>query len=275
MRRILLRDSFSEHAQSFYTDDSERKDDEKLTTAIKLFEEVVEELVQVAEEHAEAHEQLADVAHQVAGAIFNRRQRTEEQGDDEVNTESDEDQTTCPRWLQTPSGMIRQCSADVDVDESCMEDPALNSSYSDDDSSEEAYEPENPTSNSSPPHVVLLIDESTLEERSLESIVEEPNNSTETIPGQSSSAPETPPKRRVSDTQATVLNLASRDTVRRRASMTDFTKLRGRLRLLLSSPKASPAGCAVTVCSVRTAESPKLNTVYEHPSTRYKMLEGD
>ncbi|KAK5135246.1 hypothetical protein LTR08_005496 [Meristemomyces frigidus] len=55
---------------------------------------------------------------------------------------------------------------------------------------------------------------------------------------------------------------------RRASSMTDFRQLKGPPRL--HPLKASPAECAVTACSVRAAEQPRVNTVYQHPAARFK-----
>lgn len=57
-------------------------------------------------------------------------------------------------------------------------------------------------------------------------------------------------------------------TRRRASSMTDFQRLH---RLNLYPLKASPAECAVTACTVRAAEQPKINTVYQHPAARYRQ----
>ncbi|KAH9844812.1 hypothetical protein Tdes44962_MAKER01359 [Teratosphaeria destructans] len=63
---------------------------------------------------------------------------------------------------------------------------------------------------------------------------------------------------------------------RRASSMSSYTRQKGRLRFHASiSAKAAPAECAITACSVRRAESPKLNTVYEHPAARYRQDELD
>ena len=106
MRIILQRDSFSEHAQSYYTDSSGLNDDPELATAIELFDEVVEELVQVAEEHAEAHEQLAHVAYEVADAIFSRRHSRIE--DEIANRKAvDEDDDGRPEECETTSSLMR------------------------------------------------------------------------------------------------------------------------------------------------------------------------
>ena len=273
MGRLLLRDSFSEHAHSYYTDESERPDDEELETAIQLFETVVEELVQVAEEHAEAHEQLADIAHEVAEAIFSRRTNLGEEIDDEDGSEDDQENDGDLRELGASDdlpGLIRQTTADEDVDESCIQNPAIRLSDSGDDDLTRVVSFES----SAPDDVLLPRTKSSLMEASLEPIVEEPNSSNETIAHPSSTMPELLPKRRDSDPQTSGLSFAKREVAPRRASMTDFTKLKARLKLLPSSPKAGLASPAVTVCSVRVAESPKLNTVYENPGARYKILEG-
>lgn len=80
----------------------------------------------------------------------------------------------------------------------------------------------------------------------------------------------TPNQRRLSDPQGRGRSAGDSESGRRRSSMTDFTKLKGRLKLRPIASKASPADCAITLCSVRAAEPPKLNTVYEQPAARYK-----
>ncbi|KAK4542594.1 hypothetical protein LTR36_006642 [Oleoguttula mirabilis] len=55
---------------------------------------------------------------------------------------------------------------------------------------------------------------------------------------------------------------------RRASSMTDFQKVHP---LNLYPLKASPAECAVTACTVRASEQPKVITVYQHPAARYKQ----
>lgn len=260
MRRILSRDSFSEHAQSLYTDSSGYTDDAGLAAAIELFEEVVEELVQVAEEHAEAHEELAVIAHEVAEAILHGRRNKNESEEADWSENDDQNEEPHPLSAASSPGIMRQTSADEDVDESCIGDPDIDLGFDED------VQP--------PSEVIFWAENDEIEESQLVPITEEMNSSTETLTSPSSAVSEIINKRRVSDPQTNLLNLSSREAVRRRNSMTDFTKLKGRLRLLPSSPKASPAGCAVTVCSVRAAEAPKLNTVYEHPGARYKMFEG-
>jgi hypothetical protein len=260
MRRILQRDSFSEHAQSYYTDSSGFNDDSELATAIELFDEVVEELVQVAEEHAEAHEQLAHVAHEVADAIFSRRQSRVED-DIEGNVTIDNDYDSQPEERESTSDLMRQKSADEDVDESCIANPDT--------------EPSQDEDTHSHPEILFWTARGELGATQLMPIPEDSNSSTKTLSNPSSMMSETMDKRRASDSQTNLLNIAQLQSNRRRNSMTDFTKLKGRLKLLPASPKAGPAGCAVTVCSVKAAESPKTNSVYEHPGARYMIFGGD
>ena len=255
MRRILQRDSFSEHAQSFYTDSSGLNDDPELATAIELFDEVVEELVQVAEEHAEAHEQLAHVAHEVADAIFSRRSSRVE--NDAANVSVDNDRHQEER--ASMSGLMRQRSADEDVDESCIADPAIDSSQDDDHHSQ--------------PGMALWTDRGELQATQLVPINEDSDSSTGTLSDPGLVVSKVSNQRRASDSQTNLVNLAKLQSSRRRNSMTDFTKLKGRVKLLPKSPKASPAGCAVTACSVKAAESPKPNNVYAHPGARHMMFE--
>ncbi|KAK0912003.1 hypothetical protein LTR02_003110 [Friedmanniomyces endolithicus] len=79
-----------------------------------------------------------------------------------------------------------------------------------------------------------------------------------------------PTTRRLSDPDARSRQDSAPDPVRRRASsMSDFQHLKTRLKLLSFAAKAAPADPAITACSVRIAESPRLNTVYEHPGPQY------
>lgn len=56
----------------------------------------------------------------------------------------------------------------------------------------------------------------------------------------------------------------------RHSSLTDFCRMKGRnRRQSFLSTKSSPARPAMTAISVRTADSPRVNTVYEHPKARY------
>ncbi|KAK0938551.1 hypothetical protein LTR29_009865 [Friedmanniomyces endolithicus] len=79
-----------------------------------------------------------------------------------------------------------------------------------------------------------------------------------------------PTIRRLSNPDTCIRQDAAPDPVRRRASsMSDFQHLKTRLKLLPFAAKAAPADPAITACSVRIAESPRLNTVYEHPGPQY------
>ncbi|KAK1824555.1 hypothetical protein LTR12_000879 [Friedmanniomyces endolithicus] len=79
-----------------------------------------------------------------------------------------------------------------------------------------------------------------------------------------------PTIRRLSNPDARTRQTPAPDPVRRRASsMSDFQHLKTRLKLLPFAAKAAPADPAITACSVRIAESPRLNTVYEHPDPQY------
>ncbi|KAK4956260.1 hypothetical protein LTR10_005781 [Elasticomyces elasticus] len=74
--------------------------------------------------------------------------------------------------------------------------------------------------------------------------------------------PPPPNIRRLSDPPRST---ATSDVRRRSSSMTDFQHLKGRIKLRPYTAKALPADPAITACSVRVAEAPRLNTVYEHP----------
>ncbi|KAK0287031.1 hypothetical protein LTR35_004501 [Friedmanniomyces endolithicus] len=79
-----------------------------------------------------------------------------------------------------------------------------------------------------------------------------------------------PTIRRLSDPDARSRQDPAPDPVRRSASsMSDFQHLKTRLKFLPFAAKAAPADPAITACSVRIAESPRLNTVYEHPDPQY------
>lgn len=279
MGRILLCDSFSEHAQSYFTDESEMPDDEELETAIQLFETVVEELVQVAEEHAEAHEQLAEIAHEVAEAIFRRKKNNSEESSDQDDQQRSDQDDDCdllePEESEDSPGLIRQTTADEDVDESCIQNQAILSSYDDDEGLTSSLNWECSASDLCQYNALPPRRKSSLREASLEPIIEETNSSRETVSDPSGAMLELLQKRRDSDPQTSVLNFAKREVVPRRASMADFAKLKGSPKLHPSSAKSGPAACAVTVCSVRAAEPLRVNTVYKHPGARYKMLDGD
>ncbi|KAK4891385.1 hypothetical protein LTR27_010039 [Elasticomyces elasticus] len=78
--------------------------------------------------------------------------------------------------------------------------------------------------------------------------------------------PPSPNIRRLSDPPR---GAATSDVRRRSSSMTDFQHLKGRLKLRPYTAKALPADPAITACSVRVAEAPRLNTVYKHPGPQY------
>ncbi|KAK0930233.1 hypothetical protein LTS16_002147 [Friedmanniomyces endolithicus] len=79
-----------------------------------------------------------------------------------------------------------------------------------------------------------------------------------------------PTIRRLSDPDARRPQDPAPDPERRRASsMSDFQHLKTRLKFLPFAAKAAPADPAITACSVCIAESPRLNTVYEHPGPQY------
>ena len=60
---------------------------------------------------------------------------------------------------------------------------------------------------------------------------------------------------------------------RHSSSLTEFCRMKGRVRRTSClSTKSSPALPAMTAISVRTAESPRINTVYDNPKSRYMSL---
>lgn len=95
------------------------------------------------------------------------------------------------------------------------------------------------------------------------------------------SAPQSPRwayQRRASDTNEIVdrrgRRMTKTDEHRRYNSLTEFCRMKGRVARNLSfvAPKAPPAKPAVTAISVRTADAPRLNTVYSHPAERHRPL---
>ncbi|KAF2167633.1 hypothetical protein M409DRAFT_21790 [Zasmidium cellare ATCC 36951] len=86
-------------------------------------------------------------------------------------------------------------------------------------------------------------------------------------PSTSSNTLKIEPKRRSSETYARTLASGRAYGMRRISSMSEMLRLKGRLRVpALLSPKAAPACPAITACSIRIFEPPRLNTVYESPS---------
>ncbi|TKA21950.1 hypothetical protein B0A50_08646 [Salinomyces thailandicus] len=78
-------------------------------------------------------------------------------------------------------------------------------------------------------------------------------------------------ERRLSDSQAAGhAGTVAKTTPRRASSMSDFQVIQSRARLRPFVSKAGPADVALTSTSVRAAEQPKLNTVYEHPGLRWR-----
>lgn len=252
---------------------SDDEDDEG-AAAIGIFEEVIEELVQVAEEHEEAKAQLAAVAREVAEAILDSE--VDYKGYDEDGTPNDSQDSEYDADDQDDpivgAGHIRQSSADEDVDETFIEAEGIAVG----DLSDKAIDKVSKIWSAEPhpqPEVLFLAETGLLKRLDLQSIKEDPtaessNSSTETVIGPSTGKLGISLRRRVSDSHAHGKYAMKSEVVQRSASMTDFIKLQGKLSPLNVPSKASPAGCAVSVCSVRSAESPKLNTVYEHPEAR-------
>ncbi|SMR48159.1 unnamed protein product [Zymoseptoria tritici ST99CH_1E4] len=73
-------------------------------------------------------------------------------------------------------------------------------------------------------------------------------------------------KRRLTETHVTFPDAVPRQAVRRTSTMTEFCRLKGRVRSpVLIAVKGSPASPAVTACTVRPATSATLNPWYEQP----------
>jgi hypothetical protein len=232
-----------------------------------MFKDVVEELVQVAEEHAEAHNELVSVAREVAQVIFagdNDSRDDNERTDDEI----DEDNVSDGQEEASALRPRRSNSADEDVDESCL------------DCSTEISEPDTQQLDEDDgddtqlvrhrPEVVFLTDIGETRKLDLDTIDEEPSSSTESIWTPSSRVSNSPPRRRGSEPHANEHLVPDANKVRRRVSMDDVTKFAGRFRLLPHISKAGPAACAVTVCSVRATE-PVKKVIYQHPAARLKQ----
>ena len=258
------------------TDEAQKREADEVAVALELFEEVVEELVHAVEEHAEAHDELAEIAQEVAEAILESREEEYEGGDeddDEIDDSGARESHTDEVEESERSSPSSQSQADEDVDESCFEDPDISFSEADSGALEKRFD-EIENNYHGQPEPMFLNGKGELKGPDLTPILEEPSSSTETVSCQSSAASKEASRRRLSDPEIRGVNLGSLNLDRRRASMTDFAKLKGRLKLLPPSPKGSLAGCAVTACTVQAVESPKMNTMYQHPGARYKTVDA-
>lgn len=247
--------------------DSVSSEDREVLAALGIFEEVVDELMEMAEEHADAHDELSEVCRGVADAIFASRESNYE-ADDEDDSPDNDDHVDHEAESDDLSGSISQSSADEDVDESCIERSDLQPDKADHDLSNEPDAADIPEREASR-EVLFETERGELQSPDLESIAEEPNTSTETVKATSTTSSDQVSKRRVSEPHIQSTAAIEANDIRRRSSMTDFVRMKRRLNLPPLS-KAKPAGCAVTACSVRAIEPPKLNTVYEHPGARYR-----
>ncbi|KAK3703179.1 hypothetical protein LTR37_014656, partial [Vermiconidia calcicola] len=269
---VVLRDAVErdlalyEHRRSEDSAESESREDDELNAAIGVFEAVVEELVQVAEEHAEAHADLMNVAREVADAIWESQDEVYD-GDDEDDGRlgGNRDKMDYPPVAdgRERRESVSQGSADEDVDESCI----AHANNQVDELGRNIWPHR--------PDILFLTPDGELKHAKLQPIAEEPSSSTETVERPSSAPWDVIAQRRVSDPQSHATSATASDQSRRRASMSDCITLERRLNPMLMSSKAGPASCAITVCSVRASEPPKLDTVYEHPGARYRQLDDD
>lgn len=269
---------FTDWSNRRHSSEKEAKDAQEIAEAIGVFEVVVEQLMQAAEEHSDAHNKLVVVAKEVAGAILYSREEDRELNDqdDEGATESGggerDEEGDRMEWdgRRERSRSMNRSSADDDVDESCITAYDPESEYADDDDLDQLSKSEHEEAHSKP-RVMFATPDGELKGLDLPSFAEEPDSKAVI-----SKLPPNAYNRRVSDSHTHFLDAAKPQLVPRRASMTDFTKLKSKLsHLPLASSKASPARCAVTACSVRASESPQLNTVYEHPGERHETLSVD
>ena len=254
-------------------------EDQELAAAINVFEEVVEELVQVAEEHAEAHQQLVAVAREVAKIITEDR-AMELQEDDTADIDNDDDaqgstvselDAASDRCAYAPSSR-RISSEDDDIQKSYVFNQSFESlhHYNDEqDDEEELFIDLRRNSRASS----AKVEDSKSRKVESESITEVRRTScTETVWALSSRGSDQVPIRRVSHHQEGSAIEMDHQDVRRRLSMGDIGKSAAQLKLLPFSAKAEPASCAVTVCSVRAVE-PTILTVYEHQDPQRKRRE--
>ncbi|KAK3696169.1 hypothetical protein LTR37_018071 [Vermiconidia calcicola] len=267
LRNAVERDlALYEQHRSEDTAESESRGDDELNAAIGVFEAVVEELVQVAEEHAEAHADLMNVAREVADAIWESQDEVYD-GDDEDDGRlgGDRDKMDYPPVAdgRERGESVSQGSADEDVDESCI--AHANSKV--DELGRNIWHHR--------PDILFLTPDGELKHAELQPIAEELSSSTEIVECPNSAAWNVIAQRGVSDPQSHATSATASDRSRRRASMPDFITLRRQFNPMPMSSKAGPASCAVTVCSVRASEPPKLNTVYEHPGAQYSQLDDD
>ena len=287
---VALHRSEQGHAQGRGERISEQ-DRESMTeaaAAVGIFQEVVDELIDAAEENGENYDQLNRFADEVRQTIL-------EDFEDEANgSDSDEDNYSRrgsgdgdPDTVKRSAALDRTAtdydiglelfrtasilhvrepsSADDDIDESVAAwADATSSPSSPSDSDTERLRPEKASS-----RLLHRASEPELKSPPLTPVLEEESeSSTETVRITRPASPDVDAdfKRRISDSQAHRTSLISEqhgEMKRRRASMTDFCAIKGILRM---PEKASPAGVVMTACSVRPSDTGgRLGPVPEHP----------
>ncbi|KAK5169535.1 uncharacterized protein LTR77_005511 [Saxophila tyrrhenica] len=230
----------------------------ELAAALGVFEEAAEELWEVAEEHAEAHGQLSDVARDLAGFVLERRSGSH--GSVRTISDLDEDvEAFLPR---------RGSAADLDVDESCMDDSSKSISMCDTEEQDEENDAEEAQPLARPkPEVVFMTSEGNIRKLDLDTIPEERNSSTETVWAPSSRMSRRGLRRHNSEPEGSAGPDAALNLIPRRASMSDAGKIPARLRMLQVPGKTTPAACAVTACSVKASEPVSMVATLEHHET--------
>ena len=262
------------HSAPEYT--SEELDE--VAAALEVLEGVMEELVQVTEEHAEAHHQLSDVARELADAIFESRRSSYATNDDDLRGRNryqshESDFENSDDEYKRPHA-INHTSADDDVDESCFEDTAIVFEETDLASKEKTTNTSHKAQHQLP-EVLYLTAQGEIKKPDLEPIYEDPHSSTETVIDWSVGSSESPSERRVSVPEIRRAGFENLNDAGRRASLPEFADIKGRFKLLPASTKSDPAGCVVTACSVHVAEAPRLNTIYENAGVRHKDIDRD
>lgn len=277
----------------------QQEDMENLVAAVGIFEEVIEELIDVAGENTEDHDQLQLIADEVRETILEDRDDRSSQPKDRVrntrvriastteSSSSDPDTTRRSAALdravtdhdaelqlhQCPSGSLsrRGSSADDNVDESVLTMADEDLEAIDEDTADSRLDLLR-TSN----RILLTFDdEPELKSPPLTPVPEEESeDSCDTVRITRPASPDTVFKRRVSDSQAyaSLITEQHGDMKQRRASMPDFCPVKTILRL---TPKAVPAGTVVTACSVRPAEPARLNSAFESSSMRRRYATPD
>ena len=269
-RHLLARNCSFERSTLLESSEDETKQVQELAAALGVFEEVVEELMQIAEEHEVAQEQFASVCREVAEAIIESREE-EYEGDDEDDNDRP---PVVNRERRELSGSISQCSADEDVDETCTEANPVELEEFDDEAVDKHPESDE-TVQHEQSEVLFRTEDGKRKAPDLAPIAEEPNSSGETVKALEKAHIYLSSQRRVSEQQVQPLNAMGLEGIRRNTSTTDFIRMKRRIKLQPVSSKADPAPCAVTACSVRASEAPKQDTVYAHPGARVRLSSPD